>query len=149
MGFFDKVKDFLDDGKINGSNAKPKEEQQTAENAQPEQTGAVEASAKKDPLASMTPEERETLRRAQEIAEQQKAIREAAGIKEPEPLSKEERYAMQGEVVEQPFSLNASMMPYQDKKGNSVCVKMSGKVTLKALYDASDKNMISFPSSSF
>lgn len=74
MGFFDKVKDFLDDGKINGSNAKPKEEQQTAENAQPEQTGAVEASAKKDPLASMTPEERETLRRAQEIAEQQKAI---------------------------------------------------------------------------
>ena len=142
MGFFDKVKDFLDDGKINGSNAKPKEEQQTAENAQPEQTGAVEASAKKDPLASMTPEERETLRRAQEIAEQQKAIREAAGIKEPEPLSKEERYAMQGEVVEQPFSLNASMMPYQDKKGNSVCVKMSGKVTLKALYDASDKGII-------
>ncbi|MBP1536687.1 MAG: hypothetical protein ILA17_02300 [Ruminococcus sp.] len=142
MGFFDKVKDFLDDGKINGSNAKPKEEQQTAENAQPEQTGAVEASAKKDPLASMTPEERETLRRAQEIAEQQKAIREAAGIKEPEPLSKEERYAMQGEVVEQPFSLDASMMPYQDKKGNSVCVKMSGKVTLKALYDASDKGII-------
>ncbi len=142
MGFFDKVKDFLDDGKINGSNAKPKEEQQTAENAQPEQTGAVEASAKKDPLASMTPEERETLRRAQEIAEQQKAIREAAGIKEPEPLSKEERYAMQGEVVEQPFSLDASMMPYQDKKGNSVCVKMSGKVTLKALYDTSDKGII-------
>jgi hypothetical protein len=90
----------------------------------------------------MTPEERETLIRAQEIAEQQKAIREAAGIKEPEPLSKEERYAMQGEVVEQPFSLNASMMPYQDKKGNSVCVKMSGKVTLKALYDASDKGII-------
>ena len=34
MGFFDKVKDFLDDGKINGSNAKPAE-QQTAENTQP------------------------------------------------------------------------------------------------------------------
>jgi hypothetical protein len=141
MAFLHNVKHFLDDGKINGSNTKPKEEQTAAENAQSEQT-AAESAAKKDPLASMTPEERETLRRAQEIAEQQKAIREAAGIKEPEPLSKEERYAMQGEVVEQPFSLNASMMPHQDKKGNSVCVKMSGKVTLKALYDASDKGII-------
>ncbi|WP_028505210.1 hypothetical protein [Ruminococcus sp. FC2018] len=142
MGFFDKVKDFLDDGKINGSNAKPNEEQQTAENAQPEHSGAAEAAAKNDPFASMTPQERETLRRAQEIADQQKAIREAAGIKEPERMSKEERNVMKDEIVELPFSIDCSIMPYQDTNGNNVCVKMFGKVTAKALYDPSNKEIL-------
>ena len=142
MGFFDKVKDFLDDGKINGSNPKPNEEQQTAENAQPEHSGAAEAAAKNDPFASMTPQERETLRRAQEIADQQKAIREAAGIKEPERMSKEERNVMKDEIVELPFSIDCSIMPYQDTNGNNVCVKMFGKVTAKALYDPSNKEIL-------
>lgn len=142
MGFLDKVKDFLDDGKINGSNAKPNEEQQTAENAQPEHSGAAEAAAKNDPFASMTPQERETLRRAQEIADQQKAIREAAGIKEPERMSKEERNVMKDEIVELPFSIDCSIMPYQDTNGNNVCVKMFGKVTAKALYDPSNKEIL-------
>ena len=142
MGFLDKVKDFLDDGKINGSNPKPNEEQQTAENAQPEHSGAAEAAAKNDPFASMTPQERETLRRAQEIADQQKAIREAAGIKEPERMSKEERNVMKDEIVELPFSIDCSIMPYQDTNGNNVCVKMFGKVTAKALYDPSNKEIL-------
>ncbi|MBQ3936515.1 MAG: hypothetical protein II722_05600 [Ruminococcus sp.] len=142
MGFMDKVKDFLDDGKINGSNPKPNEEQQTAENAQPEHSGAAEAAAKNDPFASMTPQERETLRRAQEIADQQKAIREAAGIKEPERMSKEERNVMKDEIVELPFSIDCSIMPYQDTNGNNVCVKMFGKVTAKALYDPSNKEIL-------
>lgn len=143
MGFFDKVKDFLDDGKINGSNAKPNEEQQAAENTQPEQTGAVEAAAKKDPLASMTPQERANIERAQEIADQQKAIREAAGIKEPEPMSEEERRVPKDTVVEMPFRLDASMLPYQDANGNTVNFKMMGKVTAKAIYDISDKQLLS------
>lgn len=142
MGFFNKVKDFLDDGKINGSNEKPKQEQQAAENAQPEQA-AAEPAAKKDPFASMSPEERENLRRAQEIADQQKAIREMAGIKEPEPMSEEERRVPKDTVVEMPFRLDASMMPYQDANGNTVKFKMNGKVTAKAIYDISDKQLLS------
>ena len=134
MGFYD--------GKINGSNAKTNEDQQTAENAQPEHSGAAEAAAKNDPFASMTPQERETLRRAQEIADQQKAIREAAGIKEPERMSKEERNVMKDEIVELPFSIDCSIMPYQDTNGNNVCVKMFGKVTAKALYDPSNKEIL-------
>lgn len=141
MGFFDKVKDFLDDGKINGSNTKPKEEQTAAENAQSEQT-AAESAAKKDPLASLSPEERANLERAQEIADQQKAIREAAGIKEPERMSEEERRVPKDEIVELPFKLDASMMPYPDANGNNVCVKMFGKITAKAKYDLSDKELL-------
>ena len=90
----------------------------------------------------MTPQERETLRRAQEIADQQKAIREAAGIKEPERMSKEERNVMKDEIVELPFSIDCSIMPYQDTNGNNVCVKMFGKVTAKALYDPSNKEIL-------
>ena len=142
MGFFDKVKDFLDDGKINGSNTKPNEEQPTAENTQPVPSDTAEAAAKKDPLASMTPQERETLRRAQEIADQQKAIREAAGIKEPERMSEEERRVPKDEIVELPFKFDASMIPYQDANGNNVIVKMFGKITAKAMYDLSDKELL-------
>lgn len=140
MGLFDKVKDFLDDGKINGSNKKPEAEQQAAENTQPAQ---AEAPAKKDPLASMTPEERANIERAQAIAAQQKAMREAAGIKEPEPMSEEERRVAKDTIVEMPFKLDASMLPYQDTNGNTVKFKMNGKVTAKALNDISDKEMLS------
>ena len=145
MGFFDKVKDFLDDGKINGSNAKP--QQQTAENTQPaventQTTAPEQTAAKKDPLASLSPEERANIERAQAIAAQQKAMREAAGIKEPEPMSEEERRVPKDTIVELPFKIDASMMPYQDANGNSVAVKMMGNVKAKALYDISDKEQL-------
>ncbi len=144
MGFFDKVKDFLDDGKINGSNKKP-EEQQAAESTQPaapEQPEQAQTSAKKDPLASLSPEERASIERAQAIAAQQQAIREAAGIKEPEPMSEQERRVAKDTIVEMPFRLDASMLPYQDANGNNVTVKMMGNVTAKALYDISDKEQL-------
>ncbi len=106
MGFLDKVKDFLDDGKINGSNKKP--DDQAAENAQPtapaaEQPAQAAPAEKKDPLASLSPEERANIERAQAIAAQQKAMREAAGIKEPEPMSEEERRVAKDEIGELPF----------------------------------------------
>ena len=147
MGFFDKVKDFLDDGKINGSNKKPEEQQQTQENTQPAventQQPAQEApTAKRDPFASMTPEERANIEKAQAIADQQKSIREAAGIKEPERMSEEERRVPKDTIVEMPFKLDASMMPYPDANGNNVCVKMFGKITAKAKYDLSDKELL-------
>ena len=129
MGFFDKVKDFLDDGKINGSNTKPNEEQPTAENTQPVPSDTAEAAAKKDPLASMTPQERETLRRAQEIADHER-------------MSEEERRVPKDEIVELPFKFDASMIPYQDANGNNVTVKMFGKITAKAMYDLSDKELL-------
>ena len=146
MGFMDKVKDFLDDGKINGSNKKP--DDQAAENAQPTAPAAAEQPAqaapaeKKDPLASLSPEERANIERAQAIAAQQKAMREAAGIKEPEPMSEEERRVAKDAIVEMPFKLDASMLPYQDTNGNTVKFKMNGKVTAKALYDISDKEQL-------
>ena len=147
MGFFDKVKDFLDDGKINGSNAKPAE-QQTAENTQPavENTQTTPpAQPEKEDIklpAGLTPEQEAAMRQANAIAEQQKAIREAAGIKEPERMSEEERNVPKDEIVELPFKLDASMMPYPDANGNNVCVKMFGKITAKAMYDLSDKELL-------
>ena len=70
MGFFDKVKDFLDDGKINGSNAKP--QQQTAENTQPavENTQTTPpAQPEKEDIklpAGLTPEQEAAMRQAHE-----------------------------------------------------------------------------------
>lgn len=139
MGFFDKVKDFLDDGKINGSN-KPKEEPAQVENTQPAAPEQPEKNETKIP-AGMTPEQAETMRQAEESVAQYKAIKEAAGIKE-ERMSEEERRVPKDEIVELPFKLDASMIPYQDANGNTVIVKMFGKITAKAMYDLSDKELL-------
>ena len=110
MGLFDKVKVFLDDGKINGSTDKSKTE---------------EKSAVSEPAKSVT---------APAEAAENKAV---SAPQNPNP----EKYAMNGDQVEFPFSF-AGGVPYKGADGNEVDCRFAGKAFLKAKVDLADKELV-------
>ena len=113
MGFFDKVKDFLDDGKINGSTNKP-EQTQPAQQVQPEQ-----------PVQP----ENDSVARAEEQVRHFNELKAQAGVDTNAAAnSEDDRTIEAGETVTIDVGFD-SPVPYADKDNVPVRFTVKGTVT--------------------
>ena len=115
MGLFDKVKDFLDDGKINGSTNKP-EQTQPAQQVQPEQ-----------PVQP----ENDSVARAEEQVRHLNELKAQAGIDTNPPANTaDDRTIEAGETVTIDVGFD-SPVPYADKDNVPVRFSLKGTVEVE------------------
>jgi len=115
MGFFDKVKDFLDDGKINGSTNKP-EQTQPAQQVQPEQ-----------PVQP----ENDSVARAEEQVRHFNELKAQAGVDTNPPANTaDDRTIEAGETVTIDVGFD-SPVPYADKDNVPVRFSLKGTVEVE------------------
>lgn len=121
MGLFDKVKDFLDDGKINGSNNKP-EQTQPAQQVQPEQPV--------QPVQPVQPEN-DSVARAEEQVRHFNELKAQAGIDTNPPAdTADDRTIEAGETVTIDVGFD-SPVPYADKDNVPVRFSLKGTVEVE------------------